>query len=77
LQNTIFPPFKAAADAGVRTFMNSFNELNGIPATGNAYLQREVLKRDWNFDGFVVSDWGSISEMMAHGFAKTISMLLK
>jgi beta-glucosidase len=50
--------------------MNSFNELNGIPATGNAYLQREVLKRDWNFDGFVVSDWGSISEMMAHGFAK-------
>ncbi len=70
LQNTIFPPFKAAADAGVRTFMNSFNELNGIPATGNAYLQREVLKRDWNFDGFVVSDWGSISEMMAHGFAK-------
>lgn len=70
LQNTIFPPFKAAAAAGVRTFMNSFNELNGIPATGNAYLQREVLKRDWNFDGFVVSDWGSISEMMAHGFAK-------
>jgi beta-glucosidase len=48
--------------------MNSFNE-NGIPATGNAYLQREVL-RDWNFDGFVVSDWGSISEMMAHGFAR-------
>jgi beta-glucosidase len=75
LQNTIFPPFKAAADAGV-LFMNSFNELNGIPATGNAYLQREVLKRDWNFDGFVVSDWGSISEMMAH-LPKTISMLLK
>jgi beta-glucosidase len=45
LQNTIFPPFKAAADAGVRTFMNSFNELNGIPATGNAYLQ----SIDWNF----------------------------
>ena len=43
LQNTIFPPFKAAVDAGVRTFMNSFNELNGIPATGNRYLQREVL----------------------------------
>jgi beta-glucosidase len=63
MQNTIFPPF-TAADAGVRTFMNSFNELNGIPATGNAYLQREVLKRDC-FDGFVVSDWGSISEMMA------------
>jgi beta-glucosidase-like glycosyl hydrolase len=42
--------FKAAVDAGVRTFMNSFNELNGIPATGNRYLQREILKGDWNFD---------------------------
>jgi beta-glucosidase len=70
LQNTIFPPFKAAVEAGVRTFMNSFNELNGIPATGNAYLQRQVLKGDWNFGGFVVSDWGSINEMIAHGYAK-------
>jgi beta-glucosidase len=70
LQNVIFPPFKAAADAGVRTFMNSFNELNGIPATGNAYLQRKILKEDWNFDGFVVSDWGSINEMISHGYAK-------
>ncbi|MBB1193408.1 beta-glucosidase BglX [Flavobacterium sp. SOK18b] len=70
LQNTIFPPFKAAVDAGVRTFMNSFNELNGIPATGNAYLQRDILKKEWNFDGFVVSDWGSINEMIAHGYAK-------
>ena len=70
LQNTIFPPFKAAVDAGVRTFMNSFNELNGIPATGSAYLQRDVLKKEWNFDGFVVSDWGSINEMIAHGYAK-------
>ncbi|SDH24054.1 beta-glucosidase [Flavobacterium omnivorum] len=70
LQNTIFPTFKAAVDAGVRTFMNSFNELNGIPATGNSYLQREVLKGDWKFDGFVVSDWGSINEMIPHGYAK-------
>jgi len=70
LQNVIFPPFKAAADAGVRTFMNSFNELNGIPATGNAYLQRQILKEDWKFDGFVVSDWGSINEMISHGYAK-------
>ena len=70
LQNIIFPPFKAATDAGVRTFMNSFNELNGIPATGNAYLQRQILKGDWGFDGFVVSDWGSINEMIAHGYAK-------
>ncbi len=70
LQNTIFPPFKAAADAGVRTFMNSFNELNGIPATGNVYLQRKILKSDWNFKGFIVSDWGSIGEMVNHGYAK-------
>ncbi len=70
LQNTIFPPFKASVDAGVRTFMNSFNELNGIPATGNQYLQRKILKGDWNFQGFVVSDWGSIAEMINHGFAK-------
>jgi beta-glucosidase len=70
LQNVVFPPFKAALDAGVRTFMNSFNELNGIPATGNVYLQRQILKGDWKFQGFVVSDWGSIQEMKAHGFAK-------
>lgn len=70
LQNTILPPFKAAADAGVRTFMNSFNELNGIPATGSSYLQRQILKGDWNFKGFVVSDWGSIGEMINHGYAK-------
>ena len=70
LQNIIFPPFKAAADAGVRTFMNSFNELNGIPATGSSYLQRKILKDEWKFDGFVVSDWGSINEMIAHGYAK-------
>ncbi|WP_308991659.1 beta-glucosidase BglX [Mariniflexile litorale] len=70
LNNIIFPPFKAAMDAGVRTFMNSFNELNGIPATGNVYLQRDILKGKWGFDGFVVSDWGSINEMIAHGYAK-------
>jgi beta-glucosidase len=70
LQNIIFPPFKAAVDAGVRTFMNSFNELDGIPATGNKYLQRKILKGDWGFDGFMVSDWGSINEMIAHGHAK-------
>ncbi|MCL6461793.1 MAG: beta-glucosidase BglX [Flavobacterium micromati] len=70
LQNTIFPPFKAAVDSGVRTFMNSFNELNGIPATGSSYLQREILKGEWKFDGLMVSDWGSINEMIAHGYAK-------
>lgn len=70
LENIIFPPFKATIEADVKTFMNSFNELNAIPATGNAYLQREVLKKNWNFKGFVVSDWGSINEMINHGYAK-------
>ncbi|HMU58183.1 MAG TPA: beta-glucosidase BglX [Chitinophagaceae bacterium] len=64
------PPFKAAADAGAATFMNSFNDLNGIPATGNKYLQRDILKGEWKFKGFVVSDWGSIGEMIQHGYAK-------
>jgi len=64
------PPFKAAADAGAATFMNSFNDLNGTPATASTYLQRDVLKRQWNFKGFVVSDWGSIGEMINHGYAK-------
>src|SRR5678816_2142012 len=64
------PPFKAAADAGAATFMNSFNTLNGIPASGSKLLQRDILKGKWNFKGFVVSDWGSIGEMIPHGYAK-------
>ncbi|PKP44531.1 MAG: beta-glucosidase BglX [Bacteroidetes bacterium HGW-Bacteroidetes-13] len=70
LWETYLPPFKATIDAGVATFMNSFNDLNGIPATGNAYLQREILKGKWNYSGFVVSDWGSIGEMVNHGYAE-------
>ncbi len=70
LWETYLPPFKAAADAGVATFMNSFNDINGVPATGNKYLQREILKGKWNFSGFVVSDWGSIGEMINHGNVK-------
>ena len=69
LWQTYLPPFKAAADAGVGTFMNSFNTLNGIPATGNDYLQRTILKRKWNFKGFVVSDWNSVGEMLKWGYA--------
>lgn len=69
LWETYLPPFKAALDAGVATFMNSFNDLNGVPATGNSYLQRDILKGQWNYKGFVVSDWGSVGEMIAHGFA--------
>src|SRR5947207_15106120 len=64
------PPFHAAVDAGAAALMNSFNDLNGIPATGNKYLQRDILKGKWSFKGFVVSDWGSVGEMINHGFAK-------
>lgn len=69
LYNTVLPPFKAAVDAGIRTFMNSFNTLNGIPATGNSFLQRDILKGAWGFKGFVVSDWASVAEMITHGYA--------
>jgi len=72
LWETYLPPFKAALDAGAATFMNSFNDINGIPATGNAHLQRDILKGKWNFQGFVVSDWGSIGEMVAHGYSKDL-----
>ncbi|HJV78607.1 MAG TPA: beta-glucosidase BglX, partial [Paludibacter sp.] len=70
LNETYLPPFKAAAEVNVATFMNSFNDINGIPATANKYIQRDLLKDQWNFKGFVVSDWGSIGEMIAHGYAK-------
>ncbi|MDR6457622.1 beta-glucosidase [Chryseobacterium vietnamense] len=70
LNETYLPPFKAAAEAGVATFMNSFNDINGIPATANQYIQRNLLKGKWNYKGFVVSDWGSIGEMVPHGYAK-------
>lgn len=73
LNEIYLPPFKAAVDAGVATFMNSFNTLNGIPATGNAYLQRDILKGEWKYKGFVVSDWGSIREMLPWGYAKDLS----
>ena len=71
LHNVILPPFKAAIErANVRTVMNAFNTLNGIPATADDYLQRDILKGEWAFDGFVVSDWGSGIEMVEHGFAE-------
>ncbi|MCI9846239.1 beta-glucosidase BglX [Flavobacterium pectinovorum] len=70
LFNTVLLPFEAATKAGVRTFMNSFNLVNGIPATGNVFLQRDILKGKWKFDGFVVSDWASVREMIPHGYAK-------
>lgn len=69
LHNVYLPPFQAAVDAGVGTFMTSFNELNGIPATGNQFLLKDILRTKWGFDGFVVSDWNSVIEMIPHGFA--------
>lgn len=68
LWETYLPPFKAAVDAGVKTFMTGFNDLNGIPATGNPYLLHDILRDRWNFQGTVVSDWGAIGEMIAHGY---------
>ncbi len=70
LYNTVLPPFKAAVDGGVRTIMNSFNELNGVPVTASKFLQRDILKDKWNFDGFVISDWASINEIIIWGHAK-------
>ncbi len=72
LFNTILPPFKACVDENVATVMNAFNTLNGIPATGDEYLQRDILKGEWGFEGFIISDWGSGAEMIAHGFAKDL-----
>ncbi|GAF04821.1 beta-glucosidase BglX [Saccharicrinis fermentans] len=72
LHNVVLPPFKAAVDAGVATFMNSFNTIDGLPSTANPYLQRELLKGKWGFDGFVVSDWNSVGEMIAHGAAANL-----
>jgi len=70
LHNTILPPFKAAAESGVASMMSAFNEVDGIPATGHKGLQRDILKKAWNWDGFIVSDWASIAEMIYHGYAK-------
>ncbi|WP_430412111.1 glycoside hydrolase family 3 N-terminal domain-containing protein [Kordia sp.] len=70
LRNIYLPPFKSAIDAGAATVMSSFNEVNGIPVTGNEFLLKDVLRGELNFDGFVVSDWDSTVEMIAHGFAR-------
>lgn len=73
LNETYLPPFKAISDAGVATFMNSFNDINGIPATASTYLQRDLLKGAWGFKGFVVSDWGGVDQMIPWGYAKDMS----
>ena len=68
LREVYLKPFKAATDAGVATFMTSFNDVNGVPSSGNKFLLKTVLRDEWRFDGIVVSDWNSITEMIAHGY---------
>lgn len=77
MYNEYFPPYKAAVDAGVASIMSSFNDVNGIPATGNRWLMTEVLRNQWGFDGFVVSDYNAVGEMVRHGIGdrKTVSEL--
>jgi beta-glucosidase len=69
LREVYFPPFRAAVAAGVATLMTSFNEVSGVPSTGNRFLFTDVLRGEWGFGGFVVSDWGAIDELRAHGLA--------
>lgn len=68
--NFYMPPYKAGAEAGAATFMSAFNDFNNEPSTGSTFLLRELLKNQWGFKGFVVSDWGSVGEMMNHRYAK-------
>ena len=70
LHNVYLPPFQRALEAGAQTIMTSFNENDGIPASGSSYLLKEVLRKQWGFDGFVVSDWASMTEMIPHGYAQ-------
>ena len=72
LRNTYLPAFKAAADAGAATLMTSFNEIDGIPSTGNRWLLKDVLRDEWGWDGMVVTDWNSAGEMIAHGFSRDL-----
>ena len=68
LRNVYLPPFEAAVKAGAMTLMTSFNDNDGVPSTGNAFILKDVLRNEWGFDGLVVTDWNSMGEMIAHGF---------
>jgi beta-glucosidase len=72
LRNVVLPPFRAAVDSGVATVMNGFNEIGGLPVTASSHLQRGILKGEWGFEGFVVSDWESIGELTVHGVASDL-----
>lgn len=70
LRNVHLRPFKAAVDAGVATLMTSFSDLDGVPATCNAFLLRDILREQWKFDGLVVSDWDSVRQLQIHGITE-------
>ncbi len=72
LYENYLPPYKAAVDAGVASVMTSFNEINGVPSTANHWLLTDLLRKEWGFRGFVVTDWTSINEMVAHGVAADV-----
>jgi beta-glucosidase len=71
LRDIYLPPFKAAVEAGAGTLMSAFNDLNGVPASANRFTLTTILREEWGFEGFVVSDWNSIGELVAHGIAGT------
>ncbi len=72
LRNVYFPAFKACIDAGALTLMTSFNDVDGLPSTGNRWLLTDILREEWGFDGMVVTDWNSSGEMIAHGYAEDL-----
>ena len=77
MYNEYLPPYKAAVEAGVGSVMSSFNEIDGIPATGNKWLLTDLLRKQWGFKGFVVSDYTSVNEMIDHGMGdlQTVSAM--
>jgi len=70
IRNVYLPPFKAGVEEGAATLMSGFNDLNGVPTSGNKFLLTDILRDEWGFDGFVISDWQSVEQMIPHGFAK-------
>ena len=70
LRNTYMPPFEKLADAGIASFMSSFSDLNGIPTSGNEWLLKDILRKEWGYQGFVVSDWESIAQLQIHGLTE-------
>jgi len=67
LRDVYLPSFKAASEAGVASFMCSFNDINGIPSSANVHLNKDILRKEWGYNGVLVSDWGSIQQMISHG----------